>query len=113
MPFQYTINEVLGVYIIHFAGELKIFDLADYTAFFDDFLKSGKVNLLLNLSSTSFIDSTAIGLLVNIKRSVEEKGGKLVLCEVMPEVMNVFRITGVDKFIDIFETEKEGLALFK
>lgn len=104
MPFQYNVQNHNNVDIIEIIGDLKVFDLADYTTFFEEFLSKGHHRIIIDFSKISYIDSTAIGLLVNIKRNAEEQGGNLVISCVNDDVMNVFSITGIDKFIDIYDT---------
>ncbi len=98
--------------IIEIIGDLKVFDLADYTSFFDEYLSNGQKKIIIDFSKIKYIDSTAIGLLVNIKRNAEEKGGTLVISSVNDDIMNVFSITGIDKFIDLYNSVDDALRNF-
>lgn len=112
MPFQYNTRTQDDIDIIEIIGDLKVFDLADYTSFFEGYLSDGHKNLIIDFSKIKYIDSTAIGLLVNIKRNAEEKGGTLVISSVNDDIMNVFSITGIDKFINIYPTVDKALEAF-
>jgi anti-sigma B factor antagonist len=109
MPFQYNTKHVDDYDVIEIVGDLKVFDLADYTAFFDDYLSDGHRNIIIDFSKINYIDSTAIGLLVNIKRNAEEVGGSLKISSVNDDIMNVFSITGIDHFMEIFPTVEDAL----
>ncbi|MDA3899975.1 MAG: STAS domain-containing protein [Spirochaetes bacterium] len=113
MPFQYDLVEKEDVSVITLIGELRIFDLADYTAFFEELVDGGKIKIIINFEKISYVDSTAIGLLVNIKRGIEDKGGRLALCSVQKEVMNVLQITGVNQFLDIYESLDIAVESYK
>lgn len=113
MSYKYEIKNIDDISVITLIGELKIYDLNEYTDFFDKLLEEHKYNLILNMSEISYIDSTAIGLLINIKRTVTEKGGNLTICEPRPEVMSVFKMTGVDQFIQIYTSEEESINGYK
>ncbi|MBN2433791.1 MAG: STAS domain-containing protein [Spirochaetes bacterium] len=112
MPFQYDLTTKNDVSIITLMGELRIFDLADYTSFFEEQIANGKVKIIINFEKITYIDSTAIGLLVNIKRNIEEKGGRLTLISVKPDVMNVLQITGINQFLDIYDSLETAMASY-
>ncbi len=112
MPFQYNTQTKNDIDIIEIIGDLKVFDLADYTSFFEEYLANGHHKIIIDFTEINYIDSTAIGLLVNIKRNAEEVGGNLVIASVNDDVMNVFSITGIDKFIDIYTSVEDALRNF-
>ena len=45
-------------------------------------------------------------------KRLQQVGGKLVLCEIREEIMEVFRITALDQLFTICEVEREGLEKF-
>ena len=112
MPFQYDLTTKNDVSIITLMGELRIFDLTDYTSFFEEQVSNGKVKIIINFEKITYIDSTAIGLLVNIKRNIEEQGGRLTISSVNPDVMNVLQITGINQFLDIYDSLETALASY-
>ena len=53
----------------------------------------------LDFSDVTFVDSTAIGILLAATKRMREAGGALVLHGVQPRQLRVLRITGVVDFL--------------
>jgi anti-sigma B factor antagonist len=68
--------------------------------------------LLLNFASVEGITSMMLGKLVMIQKKMNAKGGKLKLCDLAPEVQEVFAATKLNQIFDILESEGEGVAAF-
>jgi anti-anti-sigma factor len=103
-----SIREFHNLTIIDLIGELKISDLAEYSTIFDDIIKHDNCRIIINMKHLTYIDSTAIGLIVNFKRNVEKHKGIIVVCNVQHDIKSVFDITGITKFIDIYQSEEEA-----
>jgi anti-sigma B factor antagonist len=77
-----------------------------------DRIHAGARRLVLDLSKVTFIDSTAIGVLVGaVMRLHEEGGGTLaVVCaEENQRVLKIFEIAGVDSLIALHRSREEAL----
>jgi anti-sigma B factor antagonist len=77
-----------------------------------DQIHAGARRLVLDLSKVTFIDSTAIGVLVGaVMRLHEESGGSLaVVCsEENRRVLRIFEIAGVDSLIALHRSREEAL----
>jgi anti-sigma B factor antagonist len=57
----------------------------------------------LNLSEVSFVDSTAIGTLVQLRLAAREQGKQLVLAQLSQRVRDVLEITALTTTFDIEE----------
>jgi anti-sigma B factor antagonist len=81
-----------------------------------DRIHAGKRHLVLDLSAVTFIDSTAIGVLVGAVMRLREQGvaGSLsVVCaEENRRVTRIFDIAGVDSLIALYRTREEALSTF-
>ena len=68
--------------------------------------------LLLNFSAVEFLSSAALGKLITVDKKVKAKGGRLKLCNIRPEIYEVFAITKLNKLFDIKGDEAEALEAF-
>ncbi|HIE9181005.1 TPA: STAS domain-containing protein [Klebsiella quasipneumoniae subsp. similipneumoniae] len=68
-------------------------------------------NLVMDLSHVDFIDSSCLGALVSILKSVSGQG-ELVLCSVNGTIQNLFKLTRMDRVFSIKETRQDALNLF-
>lgn len=69
--------------------------------------------LVLNFVDVEFISSATLGKLIVLDRKVKAVNGQLRMCRVSPEILEVFRVTRLDKVFDIRGEESEALASFQ
>lgn len=75
-------------------------------------LSEGKKNILLNLGSVGYIDSSGIGELVSSFSSVNREGGSLKLLNLTEKIQDLLAITKLLTVFDVFEDEGEALGSF-
>ncbi|MGD9126192.1 MAG: STAS domain-containing protein [Planctomycetia bacterium] len=68
--------------------------------------------LLLNFNTVEFLSSSALGKLITLDKKVKAVNGTLKLCNIQPEIYEVFVITKLNRVFDIKDSEAEGLAAF-
>ncbi len=68
--------------------------------------------LLLNFSGVDFLSSAALGKLITLDKKVKARSGQLRLCNIRPEIYEVFAITKLNRLFDIRDEESEALASF-
>ena len=71
------------------------------------------IQLIIDFSKVKFLTSSVLGLLIRISKKVYEKSGKLRLCAIDPKIMEVFRITRLDKIFEIFTDQDDALIGLK
>ncbi len=74
-----------------------------------DALGGGASQIVIDLAKVSFIDSTALGVLVGVHRSLA-KGTRMAIVCTKAEVLNIFELTGLDGTFDIFGDFDSALA---
>ena len=57
--------------------------------------------IVINMEKTNYISSAALRALTLGHKTALAKGGKMTLINVQPSVMDVFRVAGFDKLLDI------------
>lgn len=66
--------------------------------------------LILNFAIVDFLSSAALGKLITLDKKVKAHSGKMKLCNIRPEIYEVFAITKLNKLFDIKADEAEALA---
>jgi anti-sigma B factor antagonist len=67
--------------------------------------------LVLDLSSATFIDSTAIGVLTGAVTRLREAGsGPLAVVCTHEKVLQIFEITGLDRLVTVYRSCDEALS---
>ena len=74
-----------------------------------DSLHSSHTALVLDLSQTTFMDSTALGVLVGVNRHLDPRTHFAIVCASAP-VLRIFEFSGLDGAFAIFATLEEALA---
>ena len=68
--------------------------------------------LLLNFDRVTFMSSAMIGQIMKLYKQAKADGIALKLCSIDPAILEVFKITRLDKLLDIRKTEADALAAF-
>jgi anti-sigma B factor antagonist len=74
-----------------------------------DALEAGRCQLVLDLSRCGFMDSTALGVLVGVNRSLDA-GARLAIACTRSNVLKIFELSGMDGAFALFATVDEALA---
>jgi anti-sigma B factor antagonist len=69
--------------------------------------------ILLEFGNVEFLSSAALGKLITLDRKVKTHKGRLKLCGIRPEILEVFQITKLNKVFDIRKDEPEAIAAFQ
>jgi anti-anti-sigma factor len=68
--------------------------------------------LLLNFQKINYLSSTGFAVLFKLTLSFKEKGGEIKLCNLDPGIRLGAEIVGLDKLVNIYDTEAQALASF-
>jgi anti-sigma B factor antagonist len=80
----------------------QMFDLVD---------NQDKRQIILDFEKVQYLSSQAIGIVLNMNKKLGAlKNSKLVLCGVGPRLMELVRITRLDRVLTIKPSQKEALA---
>lgn len=99
---NFTDKKILDPDNIQIIGE-QLFSLVD---------ELGRRKLLLNFSKVEYLSSAALGKLITLNKKVGAASGKLVLCNIDPQIYEVFEITKLNKIFTIEKEEQTALQAF-
>jgi anti-sigma B factor antagonist len=99
---QTTVLDVVGDADLHSAPELR----ERLRSAIDD----GATILVLDLSHTTLVDSTSLGVLLGAMKRLREHDGQIRLVVPRPEIRRVFEITMLDRIFPLFETRTQAIA---
>jgi anti-anti-sigma factor len=109
------VRKLGSVTIIRF-GEHRILDEASVKKFGDELFqvaeRSDCKNVLLNFTGVEGLSSAMLGVMLMLRKKINEKQGKLKLCLVGPQIMEVFHATKLGKIFEILGTEQQALHAF-
>ncbi len=77
-----------------------------------DFLQQGVKKLIIDLSKVTYLNSTAIGVLVSAHTSYSRNKGQVKLCGINKNINNIFVITKLTLVLDVVDTREEAIKTF-
>ncbi len=69
--------------------------------------------LVIDLSNVTFLNSTAIGVLVSAHTTYSRKGWQVKLCGINKNINNIFVITKLTLVFDVAESRQDAIKGFK
>ena len=104
-----AVREVDGNLVVSLTGEIDLDRAPDVRRLLLDCVKR-KLDVLVDLSEVSYIDSSGIASLVEALQWAKRRGTDLCLIAVSPEALRVFELARLDKVFAIHPDMKAALA---
>jgi len=101
-----------GPTVIAVRGEVDIFTAPELKASLSAAIESGATEIVVDLTETRFLDSSALGVLIGVVKKLRPLNGRLTVVNTEPSTTRTFEITGLDRIFPIFETLDEALASY-
>lgn len=101
MQFSKLDNEIR---MIKLSGKLDIVGTGEIETKFTGYCSGDKVRVIVDLSEVSFLASIGIRLLMLTAKSVNKRGGKMVILNPILDVKNVLEVTGIPAIIPIYSS---------
>jgi anti-sigma B factor antagonist len=95
--------------VISVAGELDLATTPSLKGMLLSVMHTGASRLIVDLSLATFMDSTALGVLVGLSRGLDADARPAIVCA-RPNVLKIFELAGLDGMFAIFPTIDEALA---
>ncbi|HXX63669.1 MAG TPA: STAS domain-containing protein [Bacteroidota bacterium] len=76
------------------------------------FLDREYSKLLIDLSNVTYVNSTAIGVLVAAQTSYSRKGWHIKLCGMNKNITNIFVITKLTLVFEVYDSRQEAVKSF-
>jgi anti-sigma B factor antagonist len=99
---NFTDKKILDEQNIQVIGE-QLFSLVD---------DLGRRKILLNFGNVEYLSSAALGKLITLNKKVNNANGKLILCNIDPQIYEVFEITKLNRLFNIQKEEQAALQAF-
>ena len=68
--------------------------------------------LVLDLSTVERVYSVVVGKIAALHKKLQAEGGRLALCQLQPEVYEVFEVLQLHQHLNIYNTLEEALQSF-
>jgi anti-sigma B factor antagonist len=95
--------------VIALEGEVDIYSAPQFKEALLAGIEDGATTIIVDLGRVTFIDSTALGVLVSGAKRVRPKNGRLDIVCTDENITRIFEITGLDRIFGIYRTRDEAL----
>jgi anti-sigma B factor antagonist len=97
-------------HVVAVRGEIDIFTAPEFKERISAAIDAGRDLVIVDLSATTFIDSSSLGVLISAYRRLTARDGRLVIACDVTAVLNTFKITGLDSVLEIVAARDDALV---
>src|SRR5688572_22088166 len=90
-----------GTFVVAVSGEVDLYTAPELERALAGPLAEGTAQLVVDLSDATFVDSTALHVLLRSARQLDRDAGELIVVVPDPNVRKLFEITGLDRLFAV------------
>lgn len=99
-----------GVPVLGVAGEVDVFTAPEFKVAISEAIDSGIVDLVIDLTKVSYMDSSGFGILLSATKRVRPKDGSINLVACNEAIERMMKITRLDTVFNLCRTVDEAAA---
>ncbi len=96
--------------VVRLKGEIDLHTCAELRDTLRDLVERERYQIIINLAEVPYLDSVALGVLVDAVRRVREHEGGISLVSTTPFVRRAFEITRLVKIFQLFDDDEAALT---
>jgi anti-sigma B factor antagonist len=111
LNFDIKTEQLSGdAYVISLAGEVDLYTAPEFKQQLLEVIAQGAKEVIVDFTTTTFIDSTTLGVLVGGVKRLRTNDGRLSLVCSDRNITKIFEITGLDRVFEIHATRDEAVS---
>jgi anti-sigma B factor antagonist len=100
-----------GGLVVHVQGQVDLYVAPDLKQRLLDAIDRADGRVIVDVTASTFLDSTALSTLFSAHRRASRRGGRVVLVNTNEDIARTLSITGLDAILDVVDSEAEARAL--
>ncbi len=96
-------------HVLAIRGEIDLFTAPELKQVLAESIEAGRIRIIVDLTETTFLDSTALGVLIGAVKRLRSRHGALAMVNVDENIAKTFEITGLDQIFTIVATRDEAV----
>jgi len=105
-------NTQQGVIVILAPQRLTVNVSTELKDIIKDYMINGHYKVVINLSSTRFMDSSGLGAIISFIEKLREKKGDIRLASPQKYIREILDLTHINQVLKSYETESEAMNSF-
>jgi anti-sigma B factor antagonist len=95
-------------HLVAVTGEIDLFTAPEFKQRLGKAIDDGVTAVVVDLTQTSFVDSSSLGVLIGAHRRLSARDSSLTIVSANDAILKTFRITGLDGVFRIVSTLDEA-----
>jgi anti-sigma B factor antagonist len=91
-------------------GELDLYAAPELKRRLASAIDAGKTRIVVDLTAASFMDSTALGVLLGALKRLRVRDGTLAVASEQPTILRILEVTGMNQVLDLHKTADDALT---
>jgi anti-anti-sigma factor len=109
--FEYTLSDEASCKHFLASGRIDALSAAEIQAVFNSLILEGTRILLVNLSGVNYVSSAGLRIFISAHKQMKKVGGEILLTGLTPQVLDIFKISGLDKLFRMVSGPEHVTAL--
>jgi len=97
-------------HVLAVTGEIDLFTAPEFKQRMSALIDAGRSRIVVDLTQTTFIDSSSLGVLIGAHRRLKLRGGALLVVCDSEAIAKTFKITGLDGVFTLAASVDDALA---
>jgi anti-anti-sigma factor len=108
-----NIRENNHITVIDISGEINFYNATEIKDFFNQFIENNKYYIIINFKDVPYMDSSGFGAMITGMYKLKKYHGDLKIINTFGSVDKVFKITGMESHIEMYDSEIKAIESFK
>lgn len=107
---SFSLERTDDILIVTVEGQLVVTNRQEFKQSILDAVEQGVRLVVVDFTSSGYIDSSGLGALVSLSRRLREGGGDLRLVGLNEDLRTLFELTRLDALFPLYATRADALA---
>jgi anti-sigma B factor antagonist len=99
-----------GIAVVGLTDEIDLYTCPEFKQELLRVIADGATFIVVDLTGTTFIDSTALGVIIRGVERLKQRDGRLVVVCADPNIVKIFEVTGLNRIFSVYGSRDEALA---
>ena len=95
--------------IIDIIGELNLYSTPHLKGIMNKLVENGRIKLILNTDKLNYIDSSGLGVFLNVQSKLLKMGGYIHICAPTTQVVSILELTKLKSMLKIYRTIEDSI----
>lgn len=106
------IGKFKDIPVISLYGEIGIYNINAIKKDIKNTMEKNTIFAIMDLKNVDYMDSSALALLINLRKQLTELGGGVKLVDVPKNILNLLEMTGILPYFDIHNDVADAAECF-